>query len=531
MTEKKVEYTTTGLSKILSNFTIFKRLLLCFTFIFVIFLIGTLCVISTVNLRISEDVAEQEQGLLLSDNLYSLQNMLITLQSEPQKKNECLNTIKTIQTNFNNQTIKNKELDSALLTLNQHLKIYIDAKLNKNEKISGEQFFNLGKDIVLAQQKLHSSTLNASEQNQALLFEIKTILFISLFATAIVSIFVLIAIRSSIQQNLKIVWNSLSLLDAGDFRREYGKSHGKTEIGRINTMVDKVAENMDKTLSKVHSDFNRMMEVFVHNNQLLQDTSEAISTQRTKAQTVACATSNLENTISKITEFARSTLSEVQNAEKASDTCRCTMQDNITTTHTLSDRLHATSGAIGKINEMGDQIGQIVNTIAAIADQTNLLALNATIEAARSGAYGRGFAVVADEIRDLSIKTAAATKEVAATIGNLQIAVKKSVDVVASCEGQMNNSLQQSSKANSAIEEIMGIIATITDMSEQIVQSCQDQSHMASEVNHSIANINTITEDSFERLTDAIESVAAIHKLAQSQVSVLNNFVFSNTKR
>ena len=238
----------------------------------------------------------------------------------------------------------------------------------------------------------------------------------------------------------------------------------------------------------------------------------------------------MENTIEKVTEFARSTLSEVKTAETASDTCRCTMQDNITTNHTLADRLRDTSVAIQKINEMGEQINSIVKTIAAIADQTNLLALNATIEAARSGEHGKGFAVVANEVRDLAKKTATSTDEVTDTISSLSKAVETCVKVVASCEEEMNNSVQQSSKANSAIEEIMGIIATITDMSEQIVQSCQEQTSIAADVNHSIENINSITEECFSHIDDTKQSVHKIRNLAQNQVEKLSSFIINDDK-
>ena len=385
--------------------------------------------------------------------------------------------------------------------------------------------FAVGGLFVLSQANELLEIVKANNnQINAIVYSIYVILAISIIIPTVLSVL----LAKSINSEVKHVWKSLQKLSNGDFRRHENATHRKNEIGSIDALVDVVAQSMEQTIEKLNSDFKKMVSMVYSNSNMLDSTVDAIATQRTKAQSVAMATSNMEQSIEKVTEFAKSTLSEVQTAEKASDTCRCTMQDNITTTHSLSDKLRDTSVAISKINEMGEQINSIVKTIAAIADQTNLLALNATIEAARSGEHGKGFAVVASEVRDLATKTAVSTKEVSDTITRLGDAVQMCVKVVASCEEEMNNSVHQSSKANSAIEEIMGIIATITDMSEQIVQSCQQQTDIATDVNHSITNINTITEECFDHITDSKQQVHEISVLAHNQVENLSTFKTNN---
>ena len=363
----------------------------------------------------------------------------------------------------------------------------------------------------------------AQQEDQKIINLGKVLLLVFFLATLAISIFTGLSIRRSMHVDAFHLLHSLKQIARGDLNSKVNISN-KNEIGLIAKLTNGFVYNTRHILLRVKHDVMRLNKVITANRKAIDENNKSVAEQKAMVSDVSAATSSLEESIARVTDFAQSTLEEVQNAEAASETCRRTMSDNITTTHTLSDRLRATSQAVENIKEMGDRIDSIVKTIADIADQTNLLALNASIEAARAGDQGRGFAVVADEVRELAIKTASSTKEVSDTILTLSRAVKTSVEVVASCEVEMANSLQQSSKANSSIEEIMGIIATISDMSEQIVESCQTQSHNAANINNSITSMLSLMDSSIAQSAEIYGSLQDLHRLASAQTSILNNF-------
>ena len=115
--------------------------------------------------------------------------------------------------------------------------------------------------------------------------------------------------------------------------------------------------------------------------------------------------------------------------ELATSSTEISRQVNEASFHTdqVRDVATAAGESLDGLKSSSDEIGNVVNLIAAIAKQTNLLALNAKIEAARAGTAGRGFAVVADEVKALSVETQKATDEIARKIAQLQHSAAESV--------------------------------------------------------------------------------------------------------
>ena len=511
------------------DISIVQRIIFSFAVAIIIFAVGSINIISSMN----EYVLQKNCTERLSLSLNKVNSALISLthpDDDPQSLKKAQASVKKLENILNAPEYKGFYKDNeAAAKIHNDISEFckttyqlLDLDLTPKELLQQAEEASA---IIDKFEEANREGLLDKGAYKKVLYTLYAVLIITILVSVVQSIF----LAKSLNSEVRHVWKSLQKLASGDFRRDHDEKRiRKNEIGNIDQLVNVVTKYMQKTIGKLNSDFSKMLEMVNTNSQMLDNTADAIATQKSRASSVASATNNMEDSIEKVTEFARSTLSEVQSAETASDTCRMTMQDNITTTHSLSDKLKATSVAIENINKMGSQIDSIVKTIAAIADQTNLLALNATIEAARSGEHGKGFAVVANEVRDLAFKTAKSTKEVTDTITRLNEAVEMCVTVVASCEEEMNNFVHQSSKANSAIEEIMGIIATITDMSEQIVDSCTEQTNIAGEVNSEIENINSVTEECFEHIQETKQAVHKIRKMAKNQVKNLSVFTINN---
>lgn len=128
-----------------------------------------------------------------------------------------------------------------------------------------------------------------------------------------------------------------------------------------------------------------------------------------------------------IREQARAVTLMAGHTAEFSDKGQASIQQAIAGMHETRAQVAAIAQTIVRLGQLTRRIDEIIMSVGEIATQSNLLALNASIEAARAGAHGRGFAVVADEVRALSQQSTAAAQQVRATLGEIQGAMRETI--------------------------------------------------------------------------------------------------------
>lgn len=150
-----------------------------------------------------------------------------------------------------------------------------------------------------------------------------------------------------------------------------------------------------------------------------------------------------------------------------------------------------------------DNMFKIVMVVNNISSQTNLLSLNASIEAARAGEAGKGFAVVASEVRNLSVETSNAVKDVEKLINESLKNVESLNNKIHAIESKViigeTKIKETKNKFNGINENIMNLEDNLGDIEDSMLTVSKEIESLS----NLVENINNLSE-TLKDLSDTI---------------------------
>ncbi|WP_294235874.1 methyl-accepting chemotaxis protein [uncultured Sphingomonas sp.] len=315
--------------------------------------------------------------------------------------------------------------------------------------------------------------------------------------------------------------NAAEVQKAGEAQRIVVEALGKglVELADGN-LTETIHTPFPAEYEKLRSDFNRATEslgralgtvtVATHGiNSGASDIRQASDdlSQRTEQQ--AASLEETAAAMDEITSTVRQTAEGANRANKAVADARVEAEQS-------GEVVRRAVDAMAGIERTSSEISEIISVIDGIAFQTNLLALNAGVEAARAGDAGKGFAVVASEVRALAQRSADAAKDVKSRI-------------LASSE-QVESGVSLVSETGRALERIIGQIAEISTLVENIASSAEKQAIGLQEVNTAVSAMDGVTQQNAAMVEQATAAARSLAVEADGLAREIARFRISNVQ-
>ncbi|NOT53781.1 MAG: HAMP domain-containing protein [Deltaproteobacteria bacterium] len=285
--------------------------------------------------------------------------------------------------------------------------------------------------------------------------------------------------------------------------------------------------------------FVRMTENLRATSQQIQNSAQVVTTAisdilattsqlTTSVHETATAVSQTASTVEEVKQVAHlSGQKAKQVSENAQETARISeggkqaLETALSGLHRGREQMQSIADSVIKLGEQSQTIGNIINSVAALAEQSNLLAVNAAIEAANAGEHGKGFAVVAREVKNLAEQSKRATTQVRAILGDIQKATNVVVLVTEQGTKAMEGSVAQAMEAGSSIRALTENFTGAAQAVTQIAASNQQQVIGMDQIATAITNVKIATAQNavgMQQIQSATENLLTVGQTLKSLV-------------
>ena len=276
-------------------------------------------------------------------------------------------------------------------------------------------------------------------------------MFFVLVAGFLVSLYISYQAIKSIARSVKSARSAISKVAKGDLNVRIEKI-SNDEIGDIMVEVNRMIGSLSKVVSNIIGINKKVNESSREVAQSAGILAEGASEQASSAEEISASMEEM--------------FVSIENTNQNAIAARRMAVDGYTKIEESLGYSLQTAKAMGDITRK-------ISIIDEIARQTNLLALNAAVEAARAGTHGKGFAVVASEIR----KLAEGCQLAAAEIDELSL-----------------NGREITRQAGELLKTTVPEIQKTVELINLISSSSSEQSNAATQIQASIHNLNTVTQ-------------------------------------
>lgn len=291
--------------------------------------------------------------------------------------------------------------------------------------------------------------------------------------------------------------------------------NGEDEIGQLGHWFNRFVARIQDMVVEIGGVSREVASAATEIAASAEEMASGLDLQTQRVTEITAAIDEVASSANEVAERGGAAAESAVRSRQSAEEGGTVVAETIRGMHAISTSVGASAQSVTELGRRGAQIGRIIEVIDDIADQTNLLALNAAIEAARAGEHGRGFAVVADEVRTLADRTTNATKEIAASITEIQRGTDEAVRLMEESRGQIHEGTESAGRAEESLRGIVASAVAVTEMVEAIAAAASQQSRASAQVSASTSAVQAATHETNEGARQAAIAAAQLSEKAE----------------
>ena len=312
------------------------------------------------------------------------------------------------------------------------------------------------------------------------------------------------------------------VIDATDGDLTVRAKLNSIELSTVADLFNAVIDNLQEIAIEAKQSSNQVGDSLQQNEREIrllaqQSVAEAEETRKTlmsveqMSQSIQAVATNAD----RVEQIADDTYSTVLSSTN-------NMDSTVNSITNLRNTVGETSKKMKRLGESSQKISQAVSFIEEIALRTNILAINATVEAGRAGEYGQGFSIVAEQVAGLAEQSAAATKEIAKIVAEIQSETQGVNQAMESGTSQVVETTRLIESTKESLALVLEKSQTIDQLMKSISQSTVSQADTSRDVTklmEKIAQLSETTSQSSEKVAKSIVETAQVAQKLESAVA------------
>jgi methyl-accepting chemotaxis protein len=282
-------------------------------------------------------------------------------------------------------------------------------------------------------------------------------------------------------------------------------------VSQLDASVARVAEFSDQLSTAIDGISAAINELVASVSQVTQGVSHLEDASTTAERSVL----EQSRAIRRVRDNAQTSreLSQ-QNAAEAERGMR-SVQETIGAIQGIESSFKHLLDVVDGLSGRSRSIGEIVAVIEDVASETQLLSLNAAIIASQAGENGRAFGVVAEQVKELAVRTAQSTRQIAELVKGIQEGTEAAVTAANEGATRVADGVARSNEAGDRLGAILEAARSSLERVDEIVQATESQTTDLSLVEEAVGQVREMVEQTHRAANEQDRATREIREMVE----------------